>query len=96
MTYKWENNQRLQMTAEEQAEHDTKVQLYNNTIVGVELNYLREKRNKLLAETDYLGASDQTMSSEMVTYREALRNLTNGLDTVEKILNVTFPTKPGV
>ena len=94
MTYKWENNQRLQMTAEEQAEHDTKVQLYNNTIVGVELNYLREKRNKLLAETDYLGASDQTMSSEMVTYREALRNLTNGLDTVQKILNVTFPTKP--
>ena len=94
MTYKWENNQRLQMTAEEQAEHDTKVQLYNNTIVGFELNYLREKRNKLLAETDYLGASDQTMSSEMVTYREALRNLTNGLDTVQKILNVTFPTKP--
>ena len=34
------------------------------------------------------------MSSDMTTYRTALRNLTNGLDTVDKVNDVTWPTKP--
>ena len=55
---------------------------------------LRNKRNKLLAETDYLGTSDNTMSSAMITYRQALRDITSGLDTVAKIEAKTFPTKP--
>ena len=55
---------------------------------------LRVKRNKLLTETDYLGTSDNTMSSAMITYRQALRDLTNGLDTVEKVNAKEFPTKP--
>jgi hypothetical protein len=55
---------------------------------------LRAKRDRLLAETDYLALSDQTMSAEMTTYRQALRDITNGLDTVEKCNNVTWPTKP--
>ena len=54
----------------------------------------RYKRNKLLTETDYFGASDQTMSSDMTAYRKDLRDLTNGIDTVDKINNVTWPTKP--
>jgi len=58
------------------------------------LEDLRRKRNKLLAETDYLALSDVTMSSEMTTYRQSLRDITNGLDTVEKVNAVTFPTKP--
>ena len=58
------------------------------------LEDLRRKRNKLLAETDYLALSDVTMSSDMETYRQSLRDLTNGLDTVEKVNAVTFPTQP--
>mgnify|MGYP003666318301 CR=1 FL=1 len=58
------------------------------------LEELRTKRNKLLAETDYFALSDVTMSSEMTTYRESLRDLTNGLDTVQKVNAVSFPTKP--
>ncbi len=58
------------------------------------LEHLRRKRNKLLAETDYLALSDVTMSSDMETYRQSLRDLTNGLDTVEKVNAVSFPTKP--
>ena len=57
---------------------------------------LRAKRNRLLAETDYLALSDNTMSSEMTTYRQNLRDITNGLSTVEDVNNVTWPTKPGV
>lgn len=58
------------------------------------LEDLRRKRNKLLAETDYLALSDVTMSDDMKTYRQDLRDLTNGLDTVSKVNAVTFPTKP--
>mgnify|MGYP000459730940 FL=1 len=36
---------------------------------------VRNVRNSLLAETDYLGLSDCTMSNEMVGYRQALRDL---------------------
>tara|TARA_Y100000004_G_C8893580_1_gene403124 strand:+ start:752 stop:1090 length:339 start_codon:yes stop_codon:yes gene_type:complete len=55
---------------------------------------LRAKRNRLLAETDYLALSDNTLSTDMATYRTNLRNLTNGLSTVEDVNNVTWPTKP--
>ena len=58
------------------------------------LDNVRIKRNLLIAETDYLALSDQTLSSEMNTYRQQLRDITNGLDTVEKVNNVTWPTKP--
>ena len=58
------------------------------------LDNLRIKRNLLLAETDYLALSDQTLSSDMTTYRQNLRDITNGIDTVEKANNVTWPTKP--
>ena len=58
------------------------------------LNDVRLKRNRLLTETDYLALSDQTLSTEMATYRQALRDITNGIDTVEKANNITWPTKP--
>ena len=55
---------------------------------------LRTKRNKLLADTDYLALSDNTMSAEMITYRQALRDITNGLTTVDDVEAVVWPTKP--
>jgi|TARA_R100000426_G_scaffold85013_1_gene64586 hypothetical protein len=55
---------------------------------------LRVQRNSLLAETDWWGASDNTMTDAQKKYRQDLRDLTNGLDTVEKVNAVTFPTKP--
>jgi len=55
---------------------------------------LRAKRNKLLADTDYLALSDNTISAEMTTYRQALRDITNGLTTVADVEAVVFPIKP--
>ena len=55
---------------------------------------LRTKRDNLLKDTDYLALSDQTLSSAMTTYRTNLRNITNGLTTVDNVNNVTWPTKP--
>jgi hypothetical protein len=36
----------------------------------------RNKRNELLLATDYHGLSDSTMSTEMASYRQALRDIT--------------------
>ena len=55
---------------------------------------LRRKRNSLLTETYFHGMSDRTMSSDMTTYRQELRDLTNGVTTVEQANAVVFPTKP--
>ena len=58
---------------------------------GWNLAALRKKRNRLLAETDYLALSDVTLSSEMTTYRQALRDLpANTTDPA----NPVWPTKP--
>jgi len=82
------------MTTEEKAEYDALQVEYQNNLLPNALKKLRNKRNKLLSDTDYFGISDNTMSNEMKTYRKDLRDLTNGLDTVEKVNNVVFPTKP--
>mgnify|MGYP005661491371 FL=1 len=55
---------------------------------------LRSKRNRLLVETDYLALSDNTLTTDMATYRTALRDLPDGKDTVAKCENATWPTKP--
>jgi hypothetical protein len=55
---------------------------------------LRAKRNKLLSDTDYLALADNTMTEEVKTYRQALRDITEGLTTKEQVEAVVFPTKP--
>ena len=60
------------------------------------INILRMERNSLLAQTDYLALSDQTMSAEMTAYRQALRDITNGLTTVADVEAVVFPERPEV
>ncbi len=58
------------------------------------LDSLRNIRNELLAATDWCALSDVTMSDDMKTYRQNLRDITKGLDTVDKVNKVTMPTKP--
>ena len=55
---------------------------------------LRQKRNALLSSTDYLALSDNTLSAAMSSYRQSLRDLTEGLSTVEQVNSVVFPVKP--
>ena len=96
MTYKiFDNVSGLRdATAEETAEINAKEKAFSDGELDRELETLRIKRNRLLMETDFYALSDVTMSSDMTTYRQNLRDLTNGLDTVDKVKNVTWPTKP--
>ena len=93
--YKQVNNELIEITGSELAQLEAKEQAWIDGALDRELEALRSKRNNLLAETDYFALSDVTMSSDMTTYRQALRDLTSGLDTVEKVEAKEFPTKPG-
>ena len=55
---------------------------------------IRQERTGLLAECDWMGTSDVTMSDDWKTYRQALRDITKGVDTVDKAKAVTMPKKP--
>ncbi len=88
------NGVKVQFTAEEETARDAEEKAWADGQLDRDLFRLRDKRNRLLAETDYFGASDQTMSDAMKKYRQDLRDLTNGLDTTTKVANVTWPTKP--
>ena len=82
-------------TPEEEAEADIIEQEHNDNLVANVLEQFRARRNALLAATDYYALSDKTLSDNMKTYRQELRDLTDGLNTVEKIKAKSFPTKPG-
>jgi|TARA_R100000482_G_C5031089_1_gene104095 hypothetical protein len=84
-------NGNVPFTAEEEAERDAEEAAWaagaNDRLAAEE----REKRNALLAETDYFGASDVTMSSDMTAYRQALRDVPQQTDFPTSI---NWPTKP--
>lgn len=60
---------------------------------NVMISDFRLHRNSLLRRTDWSSGSDVTMSDAMRTYRQQLRDATEGLDTVEKIEAYEFPTE---
>ena len=88
------NGVRVQFTAEEETARDAEEQAWADGALARALAGMRSKRNNLLAETDFYALSDVTMSEDMTTYRQALRDLPDGLDTVEKVNNKAYPTKP--
>ncbi len=88
------NGNIVPFTAEEEAARDAEEAAVVTAAPARALADLRSKRNRLLAETDYLALSDATLTSNMTTYRQALRDLPNGKDTVAKCENATWPTKP--
>lgn len=52
---------------------------------------IRAERDSRLLATDYLALSDQTLSTAMTTYRQALRDVPSQSGFP---FNVTWPTKP--
>ena len=102
-THKIKNGVRIDLTAEEITALENRDTQWNNGALDRALTELRRIRNNLLKGTDWYANSDLTMSSDMTTYRQGLRDITNGLDTVAKVeakLEIkdgeykNFPTKP--
>lgn len=81
----------VDMTDEEISHYENEIE---TTAFPDALENLRKIRNSLLAETDWLANSDVDMSDEWKTYRQELRDITEGLTTVEEVEAVEFPSKP--
>ena len=93
--YKMLNGQRVLMTDAEEAEINVDP---SYTALELSLIQLRNKRNRLLQASDWEIMQElekgNAISDNMKTYRQALRDLPNGKDTVDKCNNATWPTKP--
>ena len=84
----------IELTSQEIAQRQADEIAWNNGAFDRSLASLRAKRNLLLAATDFYALSDNTLSAAMSSYRQSLRDLTEGLSTVEQVNSVVFPTKP--
>jgi hypothetical protein len=94
MEHKLVDGVQVELTAQEIAQRQAETTAWNNGAFDRSLASLRAKRNLLLAQTDYLALSDNTLSAAMSSYRQSLRDLTEGLSTVEQVNSVVFPVKP--
>jgi len=72
------------------AEHET---AYQAQLDATAATAVRTKRDGLLAGTDWHGMSDVTMSSDMTTYRQALRDITTHSD-FPNLSDDDWPTAP--
>ena len=88
------NGERIQFTAEEEKARDLEEQAWADGAPARRMAALREERNILLAETDWMGNSDVTMSADWKTYRQALRDITKQTPADDSLSNITWPTKP--
>ncbi len=92
--YKMVNGVRIQFTAEEEKARDLEEQAWHDGAPARRMADLREQRNILLAETDWMGNSDVTMSADWKTYRQALRDITKTTPADDALSNITWPKKP--
>jgi len=78
-------------TAEEEAEWDAREASMGNGVDPSKAIDVRNERNQLISETDWMACSDVTMSDEWKTYRQALRDIPAQAGFPN---TVTWPTKP--
>ena len=92
------NGTNVQFTAEEETARDNEEAAWANAAPARALAELRNKRNNLLKGSDWNITSElekgNAISTDWKNYRQALRDLPDGKDTVDKCENATWPTKP--
>ena len=81
----------MPLTAEEEAQRDAEEKAWADAAPAREMAQIRQHRDTLLRETDHFGLGDVTLTDEMKTYRQALRDIPAS-NTI--YADVTWPTKP--
>nr|BAR32096.1 hypothetical protein [uncultured Mediterranean phage uvMED] len=98
MTKKYVNGVLVDLTTEEENFRNQEIEESNSNAFDRSIEKLRIDRNKLLADSDWevTMAKEKgiNLSSAFKTWRQDLRDITNGLTTVEQIEAVEFPIKP--
>jgi hypothetical protein len=96
--HKLVNGIKVNLTAEEIAQRQQDEIAWNNGAFDRAMADLRSKRDRLLAASDWTQLPDTTLTNTQkqywMQYRTELRNITDGLKTVEDVNGVSFPVKP--
>ena len=71
------NGVQRDMTTNEQAEYDALQTASANALPAKQLKKIKAIRLQKLKETDYLANSDMTMPSDVATWRQAMRDITD-------------------
>jgi len=99
-TKRLDNGVLVDLTADEIAARKAQKDAWEADSLNRALKNLREERTEKLKETDFYGNSDVSMSSDMTTYRQALRDLPSNYTTSDSgdlkpdLSNLNWPTKP--
>ena len=89
---------KIELTAQEIAQRQAEATAWANGAFDRAIAGLRQKRNVLIASSDWTVLSDSPLSAEVKTawleYRQDLRDITEGVNTEAKVKAVVFPDKP--
>ena len=94
MSHKIINGIKVALTEAEIAEIQANETAWKNSAFDRAIADVRQRRNALLAATDYLALSDNNLSADMSAYHQALRDITNNITTIEEVNSIIFPIKP--
>ena len=89
---------KIELTSQEIAQRQAEATAWANGAFDRAIAGLRSRRNALIASSDWTVLSDSPLSATEKTawleYRQDLRDITEGVDTVAKVNAVIFPDKP--
>ena len=96
MAHKLVNGIKVELTAEEIAQRQAEEQAWLEGAFDRAMADLRSKRDRLLSSCDWVMMSDSPIADKTSweTYRQSLRDITNGLTTVDEVNAVEWPIKP--
>jgi hypothetical protein len=89
---------KIELTSQEIAQRQAEATAWANGAFDRAIAGLRQRRNSLIASSDWTVLSDSPLSETEKTawleYRQDLRDITEGLNTEAKVKAVVFPDKP--
>lgn len=96
MAHKLVNGVQVELTPEEIAARAAEEAAWNAGAFDRAMADLRRRRNALISSCDWVMLSDSPIADKTAweNYRQSLRDITNGLTTVDQVNAVTWPTKP--
>ena len=96
MPHKLVNGVKIELTSQEIAQRQAEETAWANGAFDRAMSSLRQRRDALLKSSDWVMISDSPIADKTAwqTYRQELRDITDGLATVDDVNAVVFPNKP--
>jgi hypothetical protein len=94
--YKLVDGVEIELTSQEIAQRKTEEDSWKSGAFDRAISGLRQRRNSLLSSCDWTVLSDSPLTNKTawLEYRQSLRDITEGVNTVAKVNAVVFPDRP--